>query len=198
LACRLLAIQKIPALIVDDRYAETEKVQQFLVENVARLRLGATDRALLIAHARRQGEETTQVAKRFGVSPATVRRLEAQLDGASTREVAALRAGDLNLALHAVIAKHVPAKERAEVIQRIAPHRIWASEMDSLLTALDWHALAELGPTYRGQRFALLEWSCQTLASLPRAQPWERIGQLALQMPLRLPSGTTQAAEGAR
>src|SRR5438067_12553766 len=45
LACRLLGIDKIPALIVDDEYAETQKVQQFLVENVARLRLSAADRA---------------------------------------------------------------------------------------------------------------------------------------------------------
>jgi ParB/RepB/Spo0J family partition protein len=197
LACQLLGIEEVPALIVDDRYAETEKVQQFLVENVARLRFGATDRALLIAHARRQGEETAAVAKRFGVSPATVRRLEAQLDGASSGEVAALRAGDVNLALHAVIAKHVSAEERAAVIQLVVPHRIGAGEMDSLFIALDWCALADLGPSYRDQRLALLEWCCRTLSTLSRAQPWERIRQLALQLPLRLPTGTAQAAEGA-
>jgi ParB/RepB/Spo0J family partition protein len=39
LACRLLGIERIPAVVVDDRYAETEKVQQFLVENVARLKM---------------------------------------------------------------------------------------------------------------------------------------------------------------
>jgi ParB/RepB/Spo0J family partition protein len=198
LACRLLGIDKVPALIVDDRYAETEKVQQFLVENVARLRFGATDRALLIAHARRQGEETADVAKRFGVSPATVRRLQAQIDGASSGEVAALRAGDLNLAQHAVIATHIPTEERAEAIRRISPHGIRAKEMDTLLTALDWRSLAELGPTYRDQRLALLEWACRTLASLPRAHAGERIRQLALQMPLRLASATTRAAGAAR
>lgn len=198
LACRLLGIKKIPALVVDDRYGETQKVQQFLVENVARLRLGATDRALLIAHARRQGEETAAVAKRFGVSPATVRRLEAQLEGASSGEVAALRAGDVNLALHSVIAKHVPAEERAEAIRLIAPRGIRASEMDSLFIALGWRALVALGPTYQDQRLALLEWTCRTLAGLPRATPWERIRQLAIQMPLQLPSATTQVAEGAR
>src|ERR1700678_4277974 len=32
LACRILGLAKIPALVVDDRFAETEKVQQFLVE----------------------------------------------------------------------------------------------------------------------------------------------------------------------
>ena len=195
LACRLLGIERIPALIVDERYAETEKVQQFLVENVARLRFSAVDRALLIAHARREGEETSQVAKRFGVSAATVRRLEAQLDGASSAEVAALRAGDLNLALHAVIAKHVPPAERSEVIRRITPHGVRAKEMDTLLAALDWPALVRLGPNYRSQRLALLEWACRTLTSLPRAHPRERIRLLALQLPLRLSAANTRAAE---
>src|SRR5947208_8401991 len=93
LACRLLGIEKIPAIVVDDEFAENEKVQQFLVENVARLRMRPIDRALLIHRAREAGEETAAIAKRFGVTPATVRRLLAQLDGASTSEVAALRAG---------------------------------------------------------------------------------------------------------
>src|SRR5438094_135749 len=85
---------------------------------------GPVDRALLIAHGRRDGEETAQVAKRFGVSAATVRRLEAQLDGASSGEVAALRAGDLNLAVHAVIARRVTLSERAEVIGAVAPYGV--------------------------------------------------------------------------
>lgn len=197
LACRLLGIDKIPALIVDDEYAETEKVQQFLVENVARLRLSAADRALLIAHARRDGEETAVVAERFGVSPATVRRLEAQLDGVSSGEVAALRTGDLNLALHAVIAKYVPTTERHDVIKRVAPHGIRAKEMDALLGALNWPALAELGPAYRSQRLALLDWACTKLAEMPRAHPKERIRQLALAMPLRLPTAATTVANSA-
>ena len=33
LACRLLGIEKIPAIVVDDQFADTEKVRQFLVEN---------------------------------------------------------------------------------------------------------------------------------------------------------------------
>ena len=198
LACRLLGIDKIPALIVDHRYAQREKVQQFLAENVARLRFGATDRALLIAHARQQGEETAAVAARFGVSAATVRRLEAQLDGASSGEVAALRARDVNLAAHAVIARHVPPHERTEVIRRIAPSRIRAREIDTLLAALGWRSLAELGPTYREQRLALLDWACRTLTILPRAEPRERIRQLALALPLRLPSApATSRATGA-
>src|SRR6266540_2469951 len=68
LACRLLGIAKIPAIVVDDEYAENMKVQQFLVENVARLKMRPIDRALLITRARQDGEETAEVAKRFGVS----------------------------------------------------------------------------------------------------------------------------------
>ena len=82
LACRILGIDKIPAIVVSDQFAETEKVQQFLVENVARLKMRSIDRFLLIAHARQTGEETTDIAARFGVSATTVRRLETQLDGA--------------------------------------------------------------------------------------------------------------------
>lgn len=196
LACRLLGIDKIPALVVDTDYAETEKVQQFLVENVARMKMSAADRALLISHARRRGEETAAVAKRFGVTPATVRRLEAQLDGASSGEVAALRAGDLNLALHAVIAKHVAPDERAEVIERVAPHGIAAKEMDVLLQAIGWKALVELGPGFSGQRFGLLEWACRALAAIPRGNTRERLRQLAAQLPVALP-GEFLPTEGA-
>jgi ParB family chromosome partitioning protein len=198
LACRLLDIPQIPAIIVDDRYAETEKVQQFLVENVARLRLTATDRALLIAHARKKGEETADVARRFGVAPATVRRLEAQMDGASSGEVAALRAGDLNLALHAVIAKHVPPAERADVISYVAPHGLRAKEMDVLLHALSWPALVALGPKHRPQRLRLLSWACQILTRLPKSHPRERIRQLALQLPLEIPDLIPSEREAAR
>src|SRR5215475_12946746 len=58
LACRLLGIEKIPAIVVDAEFAEYEKVQQFLVENLARLRMRPIDRAVLIARARQDGEET--------------------------------------------------------------------------------------------------------------------------------------------
>src|SRR5580704_9676772 len=34
LACHFLGIERIPAMVVDDEFAENEKVQQFLVENV--------------------------------------------------------------------------------------------------------------------------------------------------------------------
>lgn len=186
LACRLLGLEFIPALVLREDYAETEKVQQFLVENVARLRMTPTDRALLISRARGEGEETMLVAKRFGVSPATVRRLEAQLHGASRGEVAALRAGDLNLALHAVITKHVAVEEREAVVDLISPYGMRAKEMEILLLALDWPTLVALGASYRVQRLRLLSWACETLASLPRSDPRERIRQMALQLPCSL------------
>ena len=47
LACSLLGLKSIPAIVVDDAYAETEKVQQFLVENVARLKMRPIDRLAL-------------------------------------------------------------------------------------------------------------------------------------------------------
>jgi ParB/RepB/Spo0J family partition protein len=187
LACRLLGIEKIPAIVVDEQTAETEKVQQFLVENVARLRLAAVDRALLIARARKQGEETATVAKRFGVQPATVRRLEAQLDGASSGEMAALRSGQVNLALHAVITKHVVPDERPAVISLIIPHSFRAKEMDVLLSALGWRELTKLGDSHADKRLQLLEWALETLAALPKGELRDRMRQLAEQLPLELP-----------
>jgi ParB/RepB/Spo0J family partition protein len=184
LACRLLGIAKIPAIVVADDFDETEKVQQFLVENVARLKMRPIDRALLIAHARKDGEETASVAKRFGVSYSTVRRLEMQLEGATSGEVSALRANDLNLSLHAVIARNVSSKDRAEVIKAIGRSRINARELDQLFIAIGWSSLVDLGPTSRDQRMQLLKWACGTLAELPRGQTKERFRQLALKFPL--------------
>jgi ParB/RepB/Spo0J family partition protein len=195
LACRLLGIETIPALVVGEDYADTEKVQQFLVENVARMKMSAVDRALLISHARRRGEETAAVAERFGVSAATVRRLEAQLEGASSGEVAALRAGDLNLALHAVIAKHVVAEDRAKVVERVAPYGIAAKEMDVLLHAIGWTTLVALGPRFRGQRLLLLEWACRVLAALPKCDTRDRIRELALRLPVSLSAEVLRQTE---
>ena len=186
LACRLLGIDKIPAVIVSDQFAESEKVQQFLVENVARLKMRPIDRALLIAHARRQGEETTEVATRFGVSAVTVRRLEAQLDGASSGEVAALRAGNVNLALHAVIARHVPSEERAEVIETVGSHSLRTKEMEALFVAIGWRNLFNLGIEHQEQRLRLLKWACETLEALPPGSTNERLRQLALALPMQL------------
>jgi ParB/RepB/Spo0J family partition protein len=186
LACRLLGVSKIPAIVADDRLAETEKVQQFLVENVARLRMHSVDRALLIAHARRAGEETSDVAKRFGVSFSTVRRFEAQLDGATSGEVSAIRANNLSLSVHAVLARHVSPDERAEVIRAVGPSGIRARELEELFSAIGWSSLMRLGPKHHEERARLLGWACETLMSLPREQTKERIRQLALRLPLDL------------
>src|ERR1700684_4482799 len=132
LSCQILGIEKIPAIVVDDHFAETEKVQQFLVENVARLRMRPIERALLIARARQAGEETGEVDERFGVSAATVRRLESQLEGASKQEVAALKQGNVNLTLHAIIAKYVAPQERADVVSALASYTVRTKEMEIL------------------------------------------------------------------
>jgi len=186
LACRLLGIPKIPAVVVDDRFADAEKVQQFLAENVARLRMRPIDRALLIAHARKEGEETTEVAKRFGVSYSTIRRLEAQLDGATSGEVRALRANDVNLSLHAVIARHVASNERAAVIVAVGPTGIRANDLEVLLQAIGWDALEELGAKHRRQRVLLLKWACETFVALPKTTSRDRVRKLAMQLPLEL------------
>ena len=186
MACRLLGVTKIPAIVVDDRFADEAKVQQFLVENVARLRMRPIDRALLISHSRRNGEETADIARRFGVSYSTVRRLEAQLEGATPSEVSALRAQNLSLSLHAVIARNVTQKERADVIRAIGPSGVRSRELEELLTAIGWRSLVELGPKCRSQRLALLKWSCETLTNLPRADLKVRLQQLALKLPSKL------------
>jgi len=190
LACRILGIDKIPAIIVSNEFAESEKVQQFLVENVARLKMRPIDRALLISHARRKGEETAEVATRFGVSATTVRRLETQLDGASSSEVAALRAGNVNLSLHAVIARHVSSEERADVIRTISSHTIRTKEVEALFVAIGWRNLFNLGSEFQEQRLNLLDWACETLEGLPSGSPDERLRQLALALPMRLTSKT--------
>jgi ParB/RepB/Spo0J family partition protein len=193
LACRLLGIDNIPAIVVNDRFAENEKVQQFLVENVARLRMRPIDRALLIARARQGGEETAEVARRFGVSAATVRRLEAQLEGATSGEVAALKSGKVNLALHAVIARHVALNERPDVVAAVAPYSLRAKEMEALFVALGWRKLVVLGSEYRQQRLLLLAWVCGILGGLPPGSPKDRLGKVALQMPLNFGKGSHPA-----
>ncbi|WP_074317185.1 ParB/RepB/Spo0J family partition protein [Micromonospora cremea] len=189
LACRLLGIDQIPAIVVDDDFAENEKVQQFLVENVARLRMRPIDRALLITRARQNGEETAAVAKRFGVSAATVRRLEVQLDGASNREVTALKQGNVNLTLHATITRYVEAAERADVVAALAPYSLRAKETAALFEALGWRDLVELGSAHRIQRLKLLVWACDTLSNLPPGSIHERLSHLAALLPIDFGGG---------
>ena len=157
-----------------------------MVENVARLKMRPIDRALLIAHARKQGEETAEVAKRFGVSAATVRRLELQLDGASAKEVAALRSGDVNLAKHAVIARWVKPNERADAIALFTEYPIRTSDMTTLFQAVGWDGLTNLGPRYRAARIRLLRWACAELSGPARGTVKERLNTLALNLPLSL------------
>lgn len=183
LACRLLGIDLIPATVVDASYADDEKVQQFLVENVARLKMRPIDRALLIHRARLEGEETSEIARRFGLSTTTVRRLLAQLQDASVGEVAALGAGGLSLALHAVIARHVAAPNRAEVMKLISTTRIKARELDQLFLALGWRELEQVSEATVGQRLALLGWACAKLDRQASGSVHERFRQLALQFP---------------
>jgi ParB/RepB/Spo0J family partition protein len=186
LACRLLGIKTIPAIVVDDRFAESEKVQQFLVENVARLKMRPVDRALLIHRARQEGEETANIARRFGVAPTTVRRLLAQLEGASSGEVATLREGGVNLASHAVIARHVPGIERHSVLKVIADSAVKAKDLEALFVALGWSALVKLGPAHRERRLRLLKWACQALAEAPAGSCKERLRYIALKFPMDL------------
>ncbi|WP_433375127.1 ParB/RepB/Spo0J family partition protein [Actinoplanes sp. CA-142083] len=183
LACRLLGIPRIPAVVVDQAYAETQKVQQFLVENVARLKMRPVDRALLIARARQAGEETADVAKRFGVRPSTVRRLEAQLEGASNSEVAALKSGKVNLALHAVIARHVCIEDRAAVVSAVSEYTISARDLDELFVAIGWSRLVALGDEYRDKRTLIIAWACSVLNDLPAAPTKDRLRQLAARLP---------------
>ncbi len=69
-------------------------------------------------------------------------------------------------------------------------HGIRAKELEALLGAIDWPALAQLGSSYRSQRLALLEWACHKMAEMARTHPKERIRQLALSLPMRLPTAT--------
>ena len=184
LACRLLGVKTIPAIVVDDCYAENEKVQQFLVENVARLKMRPIDRALLIYRARQQGEETSDIARRFGVSAATVRRMLAQLEGASWSEVATLRAGNVNLAMHAVVARHVSPPERTAVLEIIARSAVKTKELDALFVALGWRSLEDLGARYSRQRMTLLKWACGALDQMQAGATDDRLRQLALRFPL--------------
>lgn len=186
LACRLLGVDTIPAIVADDAYAETEKVQQFLVENVARLKMRPVDRALLIQRARQDGEETTAIASRFGVSSSTVRRLLAQLEGVTSHEVESLQSGDVSLAMHAVIARHVDRSDRAAVLDTISGLELKTKELEALFVALGWQQLTELDASQVGYRMALFDWACRCLARLPGGALKDRFRQLAAEFPRAL------------
>lgn len=161
LACRRLGLPTIPAVVVEDGFGHDEKVQQFLVENVARLKMHPVDRALLIRHSRNRGEETADVAARFGVSATTVRRLELQLEHASPSEIAALRSGGLSLRLHEVISRAVEKEDRDDVVAIASRLKIRSGEMAALLKALGWRRLSALGIDHRSARLALLAWASE-------------------------------------
>lgn len=186
LACRMLGLATIPAIVVDDTYAEAEKVQQFLVENVARLKMRPVDRALLIQRARQDGEETADIASRFGVSASTVRRLLAQLEGVTSHEVKALESGEVSLAMHAVIARHVEPSDRAAVLDVIRGLKLKTKEVEALFLALGWQQLTELGRTQFGHRIALLDWACRALADLPSGPLRDRLRKIAMNFPVAL------------
>lgn len=183
LACRLLGIPTIPAVVVDEAYAEHQKVQQFLVENVARLKMNPVDRALLIHHARLAGEETSSIAKRFGVTPTTVRRLLAQLEGATPREMSALRRGNVTLALHAIVARRVEPHERSDIIAALEQSPVRPRELDALFEAVGWERLAALGPQTARDRLLLFAWCLAVFNDLPAGETSFRIEALASRLP---------------
>lgn len=183
LACRLLGLSTIPALVLSEEDGEVQKVQQFLVENVARLRMTSTDRALLMHRARQQGEETTEIARRFGVATATARRLLAQLEDASTAEVVALRTGRINLAIQAVVHRQVDLSDREAVMEIVAALGLRARELDQILLAVGWRELSGLGLDYQAERLVLLEWVCESFAR-ESGSSLERLRAIAAAFPL--------------
>ena len=193
LACRLLKREFIPAIVVANQYSETEKAQQFLVENVARLKMRPIDRALLICRARASGEETRAIAERFGVTPTTVRRLLAQLEGAGVAEVAALRSGNLNLATHLVVSRRIPSPERDLALRSITSSGIRTRELETLLDVLGWDDLVAMGRTYSSERLSLLEWACKLLAHTEARDQSARIAHLAINFPTELPAPSLES-----
>jgi ParB family chromosome partitioning protein len=198
LACRLLGVDTIPAIVLDKKFAESEKVQQFLVENVARLKMRPVDRALLIYRARQEGEETANIAKRFGLSSATVRRLLTQMEGATTAEVAALRSGDVSLAVHSIVARHVSPTDRNNVLEIVARSALKTKELEALFIAIGWSDLEDLGSRYRTQRIRLLEWACGTLDHIAPGPIKERLRQLSQNLPFELDHRSVPSARSAR
>ena len=109
-------------------------------------------------------------------------------DGANS-EVAALRSGKVNLALHAVIARHVPAEERSDVVAAVAEYAVPTKELEALFVALGWRKLMDLGEDHRRQRLLLLAWACGVLHELPASSPKNRLRQLAMALPVKFVAG---------
>lgn len=183
LACRLLGLEHIPAIVLDGSSADAEKVQQFLVENVARLKMRPVDRALLIHRARQDGEETAVISARFGVSASTVRRLLTQLEGAGLAEVDALRSGAVNLAMQNVIAKHVSQAEREAVVELFAASSLRPADAEGLFVAFGWRGMIDSTPKVRRQRLLLLTWAVSALDKTPKMSVRDRIALIAQDMP---------------
>lgn len=183
LACRLLGLPTVPAIVAGEHYAEHEKVQQFLVENVARLKMRPVDRALLIHRAREAGEETSSIARRFGLSAATVRRLLSQLEGATQGEVAALNKGEVTLAVHAVVSRHVRSEEREAALSAVISSSIRAKDLETLFIAIGWQKLSELGSAFAAQRLLLLAWVCNALQNAAPGSFKDRLQEVASQLP---------------
>lgn len=185
LACRLLGLDHIPALVLDESSADEEKVQQFLVENVARLKMRPVDRALLIHRARQDGEETATISERFGVSASTVRRLLTQLEGAGVAEVNALRSGAVNLAMQNVIAKYVLPAEREAVVRLFAASALRPADAEGLFMAFGWRGMTDSTPVVRRQRLLLLAWAVAALDKTPKMSVRDRIALIAQDLPSR-------------
>lgn len=185
LACRQLGLEQIPAIVVDS-ITEAEKVQHFLLENVARLRMRPIDRALLIARARNDGEETVQVARRFGVSAATVRKLEGLLRGISREEAAVLTDGGISIAIQSALMRFIPADERLPYLKLVSSSKISSGDLERLFVVLGWPEQLKLGATSRESRFQLFEWALLILTSMPKLKWEERVTELSLRLPVVL------------
>ena len=120
------------------------------------------------------------------MSASTVRRLLAQLDGVTSHEVKALKAGEVSLAMHAVIARHVDPSDRAVVLGVLSGLKLKTKEVEALFVALGWQQLTKLGSKQFGHRIALFQWACNALADLPAGTLKERFRRLAMDFPTAL------------
>lgn len=193
LACRRIGLDAIPAFVVDSQFSEEQKTQQFLVENVARLRMTPVERALIIAHARKPGEETADLALRFGVTATTVRRLEAQLGDIPPTELRALRSGLIALNVHAVIAEFGSDADRPALVDLMKARPSNATALRAILEGLGWHKLSGLGAEHQRERLSLLQRALEIFDGLPRRMSAQaRLQILAQELLKSLPIGSSE------